>query len=219
MPKLSKVYIDTNILKFSATRLFCYRPRRKIIKWGGIAQEVTVHDPVYINPNEGISNPMLKYEAELLVSVAELAKQGLINLVFNVETAFESWGIPNMASESGRFYGAPIKMIESPIKHSRVLIGAGYDTETLQMDFLTGIKHPRFKELIKLTGAYQGKHGYNKNQLLDAFHLWCAESSGCDYFLTLDFKLIRYVQNNKNISINTELIVPSELLERLGTEA
>ena len=216
MHKPPTVYIDTNVLKFSSTRLFRLRPRQKVIKWGDITEEVTVHDPVHINPNDKISDPILKRETDLLERVAESAKNGSIKIVINVETEFESWGIPNMDSESGRFYGAPVEMIESPINHGRVLMGDDFDTETLQMNFLTGIEHPRFKELIKLTGAYQGKHGYNKNQLLDAFYLWCAEGHGCDFFLTLDFKLIRIVNNNNKIAINTELVIPSELLSRLS---
>ena len=115
MHKPPTVYIDTNVLKFSATKLFRLRPRQEVIKWGDITEEVTVHDPVHINPNDKISDPVLKRETELLESVAESAKNGSINIVINVETEFESWGIPNMNSESGRFFGAPIEMIESPI--------------------------------------------------------------------------------------------------------
>jgi predicted nucleic acid-binding protein len=49
------------------------------------------------------------------------------------------------------------------------------------------------------------------NQLLDAFHLWSAEAAGCDYFLTLDFKLIK-MMNQAPSSTPVRIVRPSELL-------
>lgn len=71
-----KVYIDTNVLKFSATQLQRYCPRTQKINWGGREHEVTVNDLVYINPNEAIDNPELKAEAQLLPVLAEVEPMG-----------------------------------------------------------------------------------------------------------------------------------------------
>ena len=51
------------------------------------------------------------------------------------------------------------------------------------------------------------------NQLLDAFFLWTAEHSRCDYFLTMDFRLVNMTQvKNQRIRV----VRPSELEEILA---
>ena len=59
---------------------------------------------------------------------------------------------------------------------------------------------------------YQGKNRPNPNQLKDAFHIWCAESAGANYFLTGDFKLIDLVSRQKKCSLKTNVVKPSELI-------
>lgn len=211
-----KVYIDTNVFKFSATQLPRLRPRQQTINWGGKVQEVTVHDFVTLNPNEAIDNPELKMEADLLPALAQLGKQGYVRYVVNVETLFESWGIPSMDSSTGKFFGAPFEMVDSPIEHERILLGCGVDDpKDDQFEFMRSIRNDRFHELQKMVGAYQGKNKPNRNQLLDAFHLWCAEHNKCDFFLTLDFKLIRVLRNNRKRVLGVEVVKPSELLGKL----
>jgi hypothetical protein len=212
---LPKIYIDTTVLKFSATRLPRLRPRQQVINWGGKEFEVTVHDFVHVNPNDSIDNPELKAEAALLPSLAEAGKTGVVNYVIQVETLFESWGIPKMDSETGKFYDAPCEYVEAPIKYSRTLVGAGFDARDMQFRFLSSVKSKRFLELQKITGAYQGPGKLNRNQLLDAFHLWCAEHKRCDYFLTLDFKLIKALRKQKG-RLLSEVVKPSELMNKLG---
>ena len=209
-----KVYIDTNVLKLSATKLSRMVPRQQTIIWGDITQEVTVHDLVEINPNDLIGNPELKEEAGLLPVLAEHGKQGRVKYLIQIETLFESWGIPNMDSSSGQFYGAPIDKADEPILYGRVMVGAGVNAKEGQFDFLSHLDHPRFKELQKMVGAYQGPGKRNRNQLLDAFHVWCAEHNQCDYMLTLDFKLIRVIENNRKNKPLVKVVRPSELLEK-----
>ncbi|MFQ5957047.1 MAG: hypothetical protein ACE5KK_04680 [Candidatus Brocadiales bacterium] len=212
-----KVYIDTNVFKFSATQLPRLRPRQQTINWGGKVHEITVHDFVTLNPNEAIDNPKLKAEADLLPALAELGKQGRVRYVTNVETLFESWGIPSMDSSTGKFYGAPCEMVDAPIKYGRIMFGGGVDDPMdAQFEFLRSIRNDRFLELQKMVGAYQGENKPNRNQLLDAFHLWCAEHNKCDFFLTLDFKLIRVLRNNRKRALGVEVFKPSELLGKLG---
>ena len=79
-----KVYLDTNILKFSATQLPRLQPRQHTIIWGGRTHEVTVHDFIDINPNDTIQNPDLKAEADLLRELAEAGKLGCINYVIQL---------------------------------------------------------------------------------------------------------------------------------------
>jgi len=85
----------------------------------------------------------------------------------------------------------------------------------MQFRFLSSLKNKKFIELQKLTGADQGTGKLNRNQLLDAFHLWCAEYNGCDYFLTFDFKLMRVVGKQKGRFLG-EVVKPSELISQIG---
>jgi len=210
-----KVYLDTNVLKFSATQLPRLKPKKQIINWGGIEQNVTVHDFVEINPNENITNPELKTEAALLPNLAELGKNGTVRFLIQVETLLESWGIPNMDSKSGKFYGTPIEHVEAPVQYGRIMFCGNQDSKEMQFDFLSRLNNMRFKELQKIVGAYQGPGKLNRNQLLDAFHVWCAEHHECDYFLTLDFKLIRIVANGGAERVQVNLVRPSELIMQL----
>lgn len=211
------VYVDTNIFKFSATALPRLIPRTQQIDWGGTIQEVVVHDLKEVDPNESIRNPELKKEAELLPELASLGKAGRVKYLMQIEAEMESWGIPNMDSRTGRFYGAPIEHVEAPIKYQRVLVGGRAHPKDMQLDFLSKIQSPRFLELQKATGAYQGNKEPNRNQLLDAFHLWCAEYNQCEYFLTMDFKLIRMLTNSKYALESVLPVRPSQLLAAVRT--
>jgi len=119
---LPKIYIDTTVLKFSATRLPRLRPRKQVVNWGGKEFEMTVHDYIRVNPNDSIGNNKLRFEVELLPTLAEAGKRGEVQYVLQMETLFESWKIPKMDSETGIFYDAPYCHIEAPIKYGRVLI-------------------------------------------------------------------------------------------------
>jgi len=209
--KRPKVFVDTNVLKFAATRLKRLRPRIETIEFDGWRDEVQLHDIVEINPNERIRNPELKAEADLLPQLAHLGTEMSVEFVIQLEAELESWGLPDMDSLGGRFYGCPLTLIDGPFRYSRVLFGGDFDAEERQFRFLTSIQEARFLELQKVTGAYQGSRPIQRNQLLDAFHLWCAEHAQCDYFLTLDFRLAKMVNGRTNVT-PVQLVKPSELL-------
>lgn len=210
-----KVYVDANIFKFSATALPRLKPRLQTLNWGGIELEETVHDFVVENPNEKIENPELRAEADLLPELARFGTNRKVRYVVQVEAEFEAWGLPNMDSDSGRFYGAPVELVDAPITYGRVMVGGIENPRESQRGFLEGIQDKRFKELQKMTGAYQGENRPNGNQLLDAFHLWCAEHNGCDYFLTMDFSLIKVILSNRKRKLGVNLVRPSELLSEV----
>lgn len=208
---MTKVFLDTNVLKFAATELPRLLPRRQSLDWGGKAIEITVHEFAEINPNDSIENPELKAEAGLLPRLAAIGKLGDLKYVMNFETLWESWGLRNMDSKNGRFYGTQIEFVKAPFEYERIVAGGGMKPKERQYRFLASVKHPRFLELQRMTGAYQGEQKLNRNQLLDAFHIWCAEHSGCTFFLTLDFKLIKVLSQSRATS-TVRAVRPSELL-------
>lgn len=209
--KVPLVFVDTNVLKFSATELTRFQARPTRVNWGGKGIELLVHDVVQTNPNLGILNKTLRVEADLLPSLAELGRQGAVEYIMQLEAKLESWGLRNMDSDRGDYYGTPIRFVEGPFKYSRTVGGAGIEVVDRQFEFLKSIDHPRFAELQRMTGAYQGANEMNRNQLLDAFHLWCAEHAGAEFFLTLDFKLIKVVARSPSKSV-VRLVRPSELV-------
>ncbi len=141
----ARVYIDANILKFSATRLLRFRPREVMVDWGGTRQPLTVHDSVTLNPNDGIANnPELRREAELLPQVAAPAGSGIVDFLINIETQMEVWGLPNLDSETGSFYGAPHTLIEAPVQYGRIMFGGDDDYRKEQFNFLRSLRHERW---------------------------------------------------------------------------
>jgi len=211
------VYLDANVYKFAATRLLRVFPREQTVTWGNRTVTTTVDDFGYLNPNERILNTDLKAEAGLLQKVANMAKSGRLILMVQSETQLETWGLPNMDSEDGPMYGAPVVDGDAPIHYARIVAGGGESADDYQLDFLRSLRDSRFLELQRATGAYQGAGRLNSNQLLDAFHLWCAEHNHCDYFLTLDFKLQRVLKRS-SMELSVSVVRPSELLQAAGLE-
>lgn len=209
----TRVYLDTSALKLSVQAIEGFTPVDEVVNWGGRELTVTVHKPAVAYPIEGIDNAELKSEARLLPRIADLAHKGSIELVVQNETLVELWGLPRTAGKP--FFGAPLKKIPAPFEYGRVVFAAFEDAETLQYDFLAGIKDARFIELQKACGAYQGAVPPPRNQLLDAFHVWCAEASRSKYFLTCDMSLVRYVGKQKQHVPAVRVVLPSHLLAEL----
>lgn len=207
------VFVDANVLKFASTELQRFVPRQVSLQWGPTTVATTVHDPVLINPNEGIASADLRKEADLLPQIAACGKSGTLKFVQTVEALYEEWGLPDLDTDTGRFYGAPLHLLRDvPFKYSRIMGGSGIDGRQEQLRFLASVNDKRFIELQRACGAFQGHiKPPNHNQLLDAFHIWCAEVAGCSYFLTLDFKLMRVLSKSK-AKTQLRLVRPSELL-------
>lgn len=117
-------------------------------------------------------------------------------------------------SDPGRFYGAPISTVDAPIVYGRMIADAFKDSKDLQYDFLCSIDHERLLEIQRMTGTYQGENPVHRNQLLDAWHLGCAEQSNCDFFLSLDFGLARIVLQSKRPA-TVPIVRPTELLNAI----
>jgi hypothetical protein len=111
MPK-SKVFLDTNVFKFSAVDLPRLHPREVTIHWGGREQPYIVQDLIMLNPNYSLKEESreLKAEAELLPEVAALAASGFVVFQITNEVRVELANIPNLDSASGDFLGLPARV-------------------------------------------------------------------------------------------------------------
>lgn len=207
------IYLDTNILKFGAYRKLRYLPRLQRVKWGGFESTVPVFSRKEVDTRERIKDAKLRREIGYIGLISDAGKSGRARYFMNSETILESWQIPAMDTVD-LFFNASIEDAPAPIKYGRIISGSGVNAKQAQVDFIAGLTDPRLAQLRKWTGANQGRT-VHRNQLLDAFHVWCAEYNGCAYFLTLDLKLIKSLKAHV-AELGTLPIVPSRLAETLG---
>jgi hypothetical protein len=210
-----RVMLETNTIKFAATKLRMLIPANRLTynAKGEVTGFLLLEDG-YINPNDKITDPELRREADLLPEIAELAKNGKVELLLDRQTTWEMWGVPKINSPDGLFFGAPIIRVGSPAQRNTPLVHPDFEPEDLATKFFTSISNERFKKLAKICGAYQGENNWKLNQLWDAFYIWSAEHNGCEYLLTLDFKLMRMLSHAKNYDAKVKVVKPSELLEQ-----
>ena len=214
MHRHPSIFLDTNALKASVDTWLVLLPQSQKIKWGDRESDVDVHRPVFVNQNTKYlaqGNRERFEDTVALRFIAALAKEGKIKLLTHQEVLFELMRLPRATGESPMFYGAPIEKIEGPFQYGHIAFdGTGYD---YQYEFLSRVKHPRFKKLQRTCGAYQGPtKPLQRNQLFDAFHLLCAESASATYFLTLDDSLIRIFTGHTHRRTTVTPITPKRLL-------
>lgn len=180
----------------------------------------TLYDLVDEDPTSGRQDEPLRTEINRLPRVAELARRGDIELLTHMESIVEFLGIHLIsAGRSSELLQAGVTSVKDPIQYSRIIAAPflGISAEALQIQFLKDLKHRRYLELQRASGAYQGDH-VNENGLLDAFHNWCAEETGATHFLTTDFKLLRAVRNHRTYRPRVRVVSPSELLAEIDRE-
>jgi hypothetical protein len=196
-----------------------FEDRSEFVQWGSFDFEAPIKRLVRRNLHRR-SGLALRCDASLLPSIARLAVKKRVELLWHLETQFEYLGLSKAAGLSRAFYGAPIGAVEGPLRYSRTLID-GIRTpgspKQLTMQFLEGLSVPRYLELKKLTNAQSASKHY-VNQLLDAFHLWCAESCDAAVFLTTDYKLIGLAAKSPLKSQSLRLLTPRSLIRYLAME-
>ena len=214
------VFLETTVLKASADTRLVLVPRAETVRWGDRDITVDVHHPVYLNQNVKFLRQGQRERFEDTIAlrfIAALAKDGKIKLLSHEEVYIEAMGLPRVFGSGPLFYGAPVCKVRGPFEYSRVVAdGSGHDH---QFEFLSRVTHPRYLELQKLCGAYQGEdRPPHRNQLIDAFHLFCAEWSQAEFLLTLDDKLARAISNDKTKSVRVIPITPKRLLTTLASK-
>lgn len=219
MSILARVFLDTSAVKHSIRSRTVLHPHTQTITFNGKTHEVMVHDIVEIDPASGVNAEPLRTEINLLSDVAKFAKAGDIELLSHIEMEMEFIEIQLFGRSRSEFDDIPIQMVDGPVRYDRVLAPSSpFSPETsksLQIDFLKSLNHSRYRELQRACGAHQGSK-INENQLIDAFHIWCAESGGASHFLTTDLKLTRLVRQHRTAPPHVRVVTPSELLEELA---
>jgi len=196
-----------------------FEARKQRLQWGSLDYEVPIKHLVKRHLHHR-SSSALRCDASLLLGIAGLALKKKVELVWHLETQLEYLGLRKATGVSSAFYGAPIGVIQGPVRYSRTLIdGSGTlgAPEQLTVQFLEAINVSRYLELKRLTNAQPASKHY-VNQLLDAFHIWCAESSNSAVFLTTDYTLIRLAAKSPSKPQSLRLLTPRGLMLSLAME-
>ena len=183
---------------------------------GGREIEMEWSKPYTTNSILKIKHPPLKRDAVFLPILAKAGLLGHIKFLRSPEIDMEAAGLPSTASASGRFFGCPVEQVKLPTNSPRMWLGGGRSADEWTDSFLASISHPRFKELCKVVGAYQGeKNPLHRNQARDALHIWTAEEAGADAFLTMDYKLGKMIKNDPKKRVPLKIYSPGEVLKDL----
>jgi hypothetical protein len=208
-----RIFLDSTALKLAVQRRIVRRPRRRTLQWGGRTIVADLSQFTTVDPT-ATAHHHQRREARRLPVIAWLSMQKRVDLFTHVETLWEFFGLPRTDDSFGRFFGATVQHVESPVQYGRVLLGAGLPrSKQLQTQFLMRITHERFEQLKRATGAYQGNRPSPPNELADTFHIWCAEAAAADVFLTLDTDLADLVRLRRQQPPRPQVLLPSETLQ------
>jgi hypothetical protein len=217
---IKKCFLDTCVIKFGITSVTRFVPRNNNILWNGKIVKSRCCKIADVSLYDKIKDKNLLAEIKLLPKVADLVKEGRIEFCTHAENTVELLYLPKTWGRTKTcFEGIKIDKVSSPVSYERSLGSLYITPKEAQFQFLQSIKDERFQLLQRKAGAYQGKNGFNRKQLLDAFYIWSAECNNCDFYLTLDFKLINYFQNQAEGIVKTKILRPSELLREFKTDS
>ncbi len=207
-----RVFVDTSIARYADRSREVWRKEKQTVRWGPSLQEIEIVRPHTERPLEKLQteeHAQTYADALLIEQVEALAQAKLIRLCWHFETHWEfvrnkAIGIP-----------APpiLELIEKancPIYYSRMIVSP-FDNEDKQLEFLRRLNHPDFETWKKLVGAQPGTKR-ERNQLMDAWHLWSADHNHCEYFLTMDYRLISSIHSRKH-ERPLRVVAPAQFLE------
>lgn len=208
-----KVFLDSNIVRHSARTY-----RTCDIYFGGAAhgEPLVRKGPIELVRKAPIQDEPLRQEVEALPALAAELKRVGATLLMDFHSTFEIKKAGRFRSDY--FHGSEIAYGKRPpagvgISFTPKWMKAASEDSELGT-FLSRIRHPRFQSLAKYAGALQSRR-LNVNQLADAYFLWCAEENEADYFLTLDFRLVRSLSTAKSLSYKPRVVTALELLSEV----
>ena len=214
-----RVYVDSNIVRHTGAYGFRWLPEEVTLQWGPhtIVQTVCRRYEIVDRMVEQ-ADERLRKETVAARLLSQFDRLPNVTFMQHWETDWEwrrrdsSW--PGIGSP---FRGVNMVEADSPVERFRVVAGRGAPEPERIFD---GIDHSRFVFLQQLAGVQPGMSAKKRaSQLMDAWHLWCAEHNACDYFLTMDAKLIRLVGAPRRCSsqepYGVQLLKPSVLLRRM----
>jgi len=203
--------IDRNIERYAVTHKTTLVSR--VIRWGPLDVNAEVAERVHQppEPHEVFRLEQLPY----LAALCALARHGRVRLFTSFELRMER------LRQKGTCPGylgldllrdVPLYSVRSPVERSLVIaptrnrrIGISKDE---QIQFFMSIQHPRFHRLRRVIGDAH---------IADTFHLWTAEESGLEAFVTMDKAFWNVATGEKRkIASPTSVVTPQELCQRFN---
>lgn len=208
-------FLDTSTVKLAADHVIRGFQRHRTIQWGPrpITVPVVQYRSVPKVPRHGTDQFA---DAAVLPLIAFLATRGRLELLWHLDGIIEFAGLPNTDRPGGRFFGAPIRSVTPPAPFGRIIASGHRSMTEHQLDFLTSLREQRFLDLQVAVGVKRGSK-HIANQMLDAWHIYCAEKAGATYFVTCDYKLIHHLESHRKTRPDVAVVTPRQLLEALGT--
>lgn len=205
-----KVLIDRNIERNAITHQSV--ERLKSIHWGGQNYSLSVveRQKIPLREDERFRNEQLPY----LATVTELARAGDVMLFTSFELRMER--IRQRAIGPGyvgldMLDGVKVDTVRAPVDRTIAIAPFGRSSglnKAEQENFLRSIRDSRFVAIRNVVG---------EAHIVDAFHLWTAEVSDLDVFLTMDKRFLNVIeQERKKIQSSVAVRSPRELCETLG---
>ncbi|CDT63734.1 conserved hypothetical protein [Vibrio coralliirubri] len=178
-------------------------------KWGdteietGLLSRIPVHERGF----KGREYASIKF----LPSIIDLAKRGVLELCLSDELKDEQWTQPMGRFQgygmfdNSLFKGVDMRIIHDP-DYAFVISAHSRSLEEQRKDRLASKSDPLYHDLIRVLG---------KKNSQDIWHIVTAERNGCYCFLTMDFKLVKNVEAQKNNpvvkSLTTKVLTPEQL--------
>jgi len=210
-----RIFVDTSIVRFADRERELWLKQKSTVRWGPTTQKIEIIVPHTERPLEKLNtgeHAQAYADARLIERVEELAKAKLIVLCWHLETHLEYIRHRPLGISAPPILDL-IEPAHCPIYYGRMLVSP-FDHEDKQLEFLRGLQHPEFEKWKALVGARPGTKR-ERNQLMDAWHLWSGDHNHCDYFLTMDYRLIESVRARKCTS-PMRIVAPTQFLEEFG---
>lgn len=208
-----KAFLDTTVLRLGINDERIWVPVGKEIELKG--QKIVIDSSLLASKNPNLrflsqGNYEAFHDSLLLGMMARLAKKKQMEFYTHHEARWELFSLPIKIGRSV-FDDVEIKSVADPFPYS---YSKGLsDGSERQYKFLSEIKDQRFLEIQRAVGAYQGpRNPRQRNQLLDAFHILCAERSGLEFFVTMDCKLIKLWSHRNQSKSTIRVVSPSGFL-------
>jgi hypothetical protein len=205
-PQPIKALLDTNIWLCTVTHNSVLVPTT--VKWGNIIGTVDVA-AAKIRTLAGKSQEESNSIYDALKSIAMMSKAGSVVLCRSNETTFEEMHLrrPSLkGSGYDVFRGVDCRFVHGPLRRDFTITSDSSKQELKGewYQFLGSIRDPRFLELKKATGG---------NHTADLYHLWTAEHSGLDFYITLDQKFVNAANLPKPIKTPVKVCTPAQFLK------
>lgn len=210
--------------------------REETVPWGNHAVSVPVSG-MQRKPRQ-LRDPWLRDQVASLPTITRLAREGKLKLFTYAELRFEAFhaSAPLRRVKGDLLDGLEVEHLPSAVERSKfqqsdISIHAQRERFDEFYEFLLKLPDGLLESEPTLWACFSSFEQSNLRNLArfreisqnlpakhyaDAYHLWTAEVSGLNYFLTMDKKFIHYMTKTARCELPCTPITPRDLVARMG---